>query len=267
MTKPTIYVVAGPNGAGKTTFAMSYLNEYAGCREFINADLIAAGLSPFNPDSQAFVAGRLMLQRMDALSNQRESFAIETTLAGRGYARRLKRLKDELGYIIELIFVWLPNANFAIDRVANRVRQGGHSIPEQVIRRRFDQGTRNFAIHYAPIVDRWAILDGTWYPPRPIMTNEIERTMSCDASDMEKLQTHTPNFLPELTDRNSDSPNAFFVRLESAANECSQTIIDSAQRIPVPIIVWDDGETILINSITERRIRVDAKDDWTNQMK
>ncbi|MFN3193852.1 MAG: AAA family ATPase [Aureliella sp.] len=259
-SNPSVYVIAGPNGAGKTTFAMSYLNAFAGCREFINADLIAAGLSPFNPDSQAIPAGRLMIGRIEELSRQGTTFAIETTLAGRSHAQRLSRLKSECGYEVELIFVWLPTADFAVDRVANRVRQGGHNIPEPVVRRRFDQGIANFASHYAPIADRWAILDGTWYPPSPVVLHENNQTVSFDDDAIMAIRTRTPGLLdkPPAT---SAEPTLFFDRLESSARETTQTIVASAARTPTPILVWRDGENVRINSITERRIPDHVEDD------
>ena len=259
-------MIAGPNGAGKTTFAFSYLNDIAHCREFVNADLIAAGLSPFNPDSQAIHAGRLMLRRIAELTDQRTTFAIETTLGGRGHAQRLRRLKNEFGYQVELIFVWLPTADFAVQRVANRVQQGGHGIPEQVIRRRFDQGIKNFAQHYAPIADRWAIIDGTWYPPSPTVLHENDRSMSFDESAIEAIQNHTPGLLTKSPTPRTNETNSFAAQLEAAANETTQTIVETARRIPTPILVWRDGETALINSITERRIRDDAGKDWMDQM-
>ena len=167
--KPTVFVLAGPNGAGKTTFANSYLPNFAGCREFVNADLIAAGLSPFNPESQSIAAGRLMLQRIDELIEARETFALETTLAGRAHARRLRWMKEEIGYEIELLYFWLPTADFAVKRVAIRVSQGGHNIPEAVIRRRYGLGISNFAKLYSPLANRWQILDGSWTPSLPIV--------------------------------------------------------------------------------------------------
>lgn len=263
--QPTVHVIAGPNGAGKTTFAMSYLHAFAGCREFLNADLIAAGLSPFNPDSQAIPAGRLMLGRIEELTRGRKTFALETTLAGRGHAQRLARLKHEYGYQIEIVFVWLPTADFAVDRVANRVRQGGHNIPEPVIRRRFDQGIFNFAKHYAPVADRWAILDGTWYPPSPIALHENNQTVCFDTPAIKAIQTQTPNLLDKPL-AISAKPTSFFDRLESAASETTQTIIAAAVRVPTPILVWGDGETVRINSITERRIPDHVGDDWMDQI-
>ncbi|TWU54961.1 Zeta toxin [Rubripirellula tenax] len=259
--KPTIHVIAGPNGAGKTTFAMSYLPEFAGCREFVNADLIAAGLSPFNPDSQAVAAGRLMLGRIDELARRRETFAIETTLAGRGHAQRLRKLKEQFGYTIELIFVWLPTADFAVERVANRVRQGGHNIPEPTIRRRFDQGIRNFADHYSSLADRWAILDATWYPSESSVSSELGQTVCFRESTVASMNQHTPALLANHTISNASEPTGFVQRLESAADEATRTIVETARSISTPILTWRDGATVRFNSITERRIPDDVRDD------
>ena len=137
--QPNVYIVAGPNGAGKSTFARLFLPEYADCREFVNADLIAAGLSPFNPEGRAIQAGRLMLERVEALARTRVDFGFETTLAGRGYISLLRRLKDS-GYRIHVFFLWLPSVEMALARVRDRVLAGGHSVPEEVVRRRFSRG-------------------------------------------------------------------------------------------------------------------------------
>src|SRR3954452_457766 len=125
---PTVYVIAGPNGAGKTTFATEFLPDFVACREFVNADLIAAGLSPFAPETQALRAGRLLLTRMKELSAAGQDFGFETTLAGRGYVKTLGEMKMA-GYRLVLFFLWLPTADLAVARVANRVHQGGHGVP------------------------------------------------------------------------------------------------------------------------------------------
>jgi len=155
---PKIIIIAGANGAGKTTFAREFLTNEAHCPVFVNADLIAAGLSPFQPDAVAITAGRLMLQMLDDLVAQRKSFAFETTLSGKGYAQKIK-LWRELGYYVKLIFLELPDAETAIRRVAFRVAQGGHNIPEATIRRRFVAGLRNFHELYKPLVDAWLHFD------------------------------------------------------------------------------------------------------------
>ena len=159
-----ILIIAGPNGAGKTTFARSYLPAEAQLTRFINADLIAAGLSPFDPGAAAVRAGRLMLEEIDACVKTGASFALETTLAGKGYARRIPHWRAA-GYTVTLYFLALPDAETAIARVAERVRQGGHDIPEPVIRRRFDAGRRNLDELYKPLVDAWAVYDNAASTP------------------------------------------------------------------------------------------------------
>lgn len=159
-----VLIIAGPNGAGKTTFARSFLPEDAQLPRFINADLIAAGLSPFAPQVAAVKAGRLMLDEMDEAVARSESFAFETTLAGLGYRRRI-RLWCRLGYHVSLFFLSLPDVEAAIARVATRVRQGGHDIPESVIRRRFAAGLRNFEAVYKAEVDDWALYDNAGDEP------------------------------------------------------------------------------------------------------
>lgn len=159
-----IIIIAGPNGAGKTTFARSFLPEEAQCPRFINADLIAASLSPFAPETAALKAGRLMLKEIADCVQRGESFAFETTLAGLGYVAHIKQWRAE-GYHVSLFFLSLPDTETAIARVAERVRQGGHDIPEAVIRRRFAAGLRNFEEIYKAEVDTWALLDNAGETP------------------------------------------------------------------------------------------------------
>ena len=155
-----VIIIAGPNGAGKTTFAREFLPNEAGCPVFVNADLIAAGLAPFAPETAAVQAGRLMLGELERHFAARKSFAFETTLSGRGYLRHIRRWQAG-GYRVELIFLRLATADEAVARVAQRVRQGGHHIPEAVIRRRFEAGLENLTHHYAPAVDVWALYDNS----------------------------------------------------------------------------------------------------------
>lgn len=164
MTGQKIIIIAGPNGAGKTTFARAFLPVEAQCPRFINADLIAAGLSPFAPEAAAIKAGRLMLEEISACTRRGESFAFETTLSGLGYLRHIEHWRAA-GYHISLFFLRLPDAETAIARVAERVRQGGHDIPEAVIRRRFAAGWRNFLQHYQARVDAWAVYDNAGITP------------------------------------------------------------------------------------------------------
>ena len=164
MTPPKIIIIAGPNGAGKTTFAREFLPQEAGCPVFVNADLIAAGLSPFAPERAAIQAGRLTLEAIAQHVAQRESFAFETTLSGKAYARQIPQWR-QLGYRVELFFLSLPSAEAAVQRVAERVRQGGHDIPEATIRRRFDAGKRLFVEVYQPLVDQWILYDNAGDEP------------------------------------------------------------------------------------------------------
>ena len=156
-TGKRVFVIAGPNGAGKTTFATEFLPHEADCPIFVNADLIAAGLSPFRPSRVALEAGRLVLKQVDALARQGRSFAFETTLSGRGHARRIVRWREE-GYRVKLFFLRLPTPEAAIARVAQRVT-------EAVIRRRFHAGWRNFEETYRSLVDGWAVYDNSHEVP------------------------------------------------------------------------------------------------------
>ena len=149
---PRCLIIAGPNGAGKTTFALKRLREI-GIRHFINADMIAAGLSPLEPDSQQAAAGRLFLEQIEARIVARDDFAFETTLSGRGYLRLVDRLQAE-GWIVELIYLALPAAGFSKLRVAERVAHGGHNIPASDIERRFPRSLRNLLNDYSMRVDR-----------------------------------------------------------------------------------------------------------------
>ena len=169
--KRKVIIIAGPNGAGKTTFARSFLPEEAQCPRFINADLIAAGLSPFAPEAAAVRAGRLMLEEIDSAVRRGESFAFETTLSGLGYRQRIPRWRAD-GYHVGLFFLRLPDVETAIARVATRVLQGGHDVPEDVIRRRFAAGLRNLEAHYKGEVDAWAVYDNAGDRPTLIDWSE-----------------------------------------------------------------------------------------------
>ena len=163
-----IVIIAGPNGAGKTTFAREFLPTEAACPIFINADLIAAGLAPFQPETAAFRAGRIMLQEIISNVNQSQSFAFETTLSGLTYARMIPRWQHA-GYRVKIVFLSLNHADEAIARVAMRVRQGGHSIPTKIIRRRFASGLRNFKEIYRPLVNSWQWFDNSGPFPKLLL--------------------------------------------------------------------------------------------------
>ena len=159
-TAPVLVVLSGPNGAGKSTLAPWLLRDGWGIQEFVNADEIAKGLSGFQPETVALQAGRLMWERLEELAAGRKSFAFETTLASRTYAPWIVKRRAE-GYQTRLVFIWLPSAELAIQRVTDRVRVGGHHIPDDVIRRRYAGGLRNLFELSLPLMDRWQVLDGT----------------------------------------------------------------------------------------------------------
>ncbi len=169
MAEQRVIIIAGPNGAGKTTFAREYLPLEVGITTFINADLIAAGLSPFAPELAARRAGRRLLEEIDRCGAAGISFAFETTLAGKGYAHRIGYWQS-LGFSVKLIFLQLRSVEQAMARVQLRVRQGGHSIPPEVIARRFKAGLKNFADLYRPLVDEWQTIDNGG--PGPLLISE-----------------------------------------------------------------------------------------------
>jgi len=158
--QPVCFIIAGPNGAGKTTFALEFLPREAGCPLFVNADLIASGLSPFAPGAADIRAGRLMLQEIASHVRRRENFAFETTLSGRRYAKEIPRWQ-RLGYRVKLVFLYLADVAIAIERVRVRVKQGGHRIPEDVIHRRYEAGWKNFQEVYKNLVDAWVLYDNS----------------------------------------------------------------------------------------------------------
>ncbi|MDR3176987.1 MAG: zeta toxin family protein [Desulfovibrio sp.] len=171
MEKKHIYIVAGPNGAGKTTFSKWFVSASVNFTRFVNADLIAYALSPFAWEREALQAGKLMLRQIDRLANQGESFCFETTLAGRAYARMIPQWRTK-GFAVHLMFLALPDAETAIERVAARVVQGGHYVPETVIRRRFVAGLRNFHQVYKMLVDDWMLYDASGSFPVRIAAGE-----------------------------------------------------------------------------------------------
>ncbi|MFZ6798382.1 zeta toxin family protein [Undibacterium sp. Di24W] len=160
MSQPHVIVIGGPNGAGKSTIAPMVLRDYLAVPDFVNADQIAAGLSAFNPEGAAFEAGRIMLRRLDELAASGRSFAFESNLSSRTFSVFLKRLKAQ-GYHVGLCFVWLNSAALARERVALRVKMGGHHIPSDVIERRYVRSIQNFRDLYLPLTKEWSVFDNS----------------------------------------------------------------------------------------------------------
>lgn len=183
---PNLYLLGGANGSGKTTLALKLLPSL-GCDEFVNADAIARGLSPFQPDTVAFQSGVLMMKRLRELAAKNVSFGTESTLAARGFVPFIRDCRAN-GYTFHLIYVWLPSVEMNVARVAARVRTGGHDIPEEIIRRRHEAGRRNFVELYRPLADTWRVFDnavlterliaeGGHQHPTVIYDSEVWRTI------------------------------------------------------------------------------------------
>jgi predicted ABC-type ATPase len=160
LKSPRCIIIAGPNGAGKTTFAREFLPKEASIIHFVNADLLAAGLSPLRPEAAAIAAGKLLLKELDRLAHTRMSFAFESTLSGLTYLTRLKRWKTD-GYHIQIIFLKLHSPELSLRRVATRVKQGGHDVARTDVLRRFDRGLKNFETAYKPLADLWELYDNS----------------------------------------------------------------------------------------------------------
>lgn len=170
-THSTIYVIAGCNGAGKTTFAKEFLPKEVKCLRFLNADEIARGLSPLKPSAGAVQAGRLLLKQVDECLRRRETFALESTLSGKTYIRLFQRAR-QLGYEIELHYLWLAKPSQAVDRVRQRVKMGGHHVPPGDVRRRFKRSLTHLLDDYLLMATRWAFWDGWVLPPKQLATSE-----------------------------------------------------------------------------------------------
>ncbi len=181
-----VYIIAGPNGSGKTTFAKKFLPEYAECPNFVNADLIAQGLSPFFPRAVAIKAGKLVLAQIHEFAEKKAGFGFETTLSGKSYLRLLKRLKEE-GYKIHLFFLWIPGSQLAIERIKERVLEGGHDVPAQDIRRRFKRSIVNFFELYQPLSDSWIIFNNAGITPDLIAKNQDGKLIIFDEPLFNKI--------------------------------------------------------------------------------
>jgi predicted ABC-type ATPase len=185
---PNLYIIAGCNGAGKTTASFTILPDMFDCKEFVNADEIAKGLSPFQPESVSFHAGRIMIERITALIHQGFDFALETTLTTLSYQKTIKLAKSK-GYKVTLLFFWLNDVNLAIERVKIRVNEGGHNIPKDVIRRRYYKGTANLVNIFVNLCDYWLVIDNSNRPFLFIAEGNSENeTMIYDKEKWEQIK-------------------------------------------------------------------------------
>lgn len=183
---PNLYIIAGPNGAGKTTFAKEFLPHYAKCDNFVNADLIAQGLSPFSPAAARIKAGRLLLKQIHEFAERRADFAFETTLAGKTYVSLLRRLKQR-GYVTHLFFLWIPSVDLAVARIKHRVAEGGHDVPVMDVRRRFGRSVQNFFKVYRPLLDSWTLFDNSTTRPSLIAEEKAGKLALVDAALFAKI--------------------------------------------------------------------------------
>jgi len=179
--QPNCYIIAGSNGAGKTTFATRFLPNYAACVNFINPDLIARGLSPFDPDAALAKAGRLVLERIGEMGERKADFAFETTLSGRSYARVIRDLRTN-GCRIHMFYLWIPGPELALLRIRERVQQGGHNVPDRDVRRRYGRTLDNLMNLYRPLLDTLRVFDNSTSEPRLIFEDEDGQTTVYDAN-------------------------------------------------------------------------------------
>ncbi len=225
--KQRIIMIAGPNGAGKTTFAREYLLKEAHCPDFINVDLIAAGLSPFAPDRAAIQAGRLMLSEIQRRVRKRESFAFETTLSGHGYARMIPEWRLD-GYRVRLVFLGLPDPEMAVARVAMRVKQGGHDVDQTVIRRRFGAGLDNLKDVYMQMVDKWEWYDSSGNTPYSISEARNRRS-------------------PIVRRNGSISPEARDTL--RALRRAARRALELGIQMGTPVYVWKNGKIVDLTKV------------------
>lgn len=184
--KPNVYIIAGPNGVGKTTFAREFLPLYADCKNFINADLIAQGVSPFSPESASIRAGRLMLAEIDRFGKRRIDFGFETTLSGRTHLNSIRLLRT-WGYAVHFFYLWAPDIELTLDRVHGRVLRGGHKVPEAVIRRRFARSIGNFLQQYRKLGDSWMLFNNSREKPEIIASMKGDKLSIIAAQEYEGL--------------------------------------------------------------------------------
>ena len=176
MTHKNVYIIAGPNGSGKTTFAKKFLPDYTKCQNFVNADLIAQGLSPFSTQISAIRAGRVVLEQLHYYANKNMDFAFESTLSGKTYINFFKELKRK-GYNLHLFFLWIPSPGLALSRIKDRVAEGGHDVPKQDVCRRFGRSIYNFFKFYRPLLNSWMLFDNSEPKPK-LIAEEKDRKLN-----------------------------------------------------------------------------------------
>ena len=234
---PNIYIIAGCNGAGKTTASFTILPEILKVKEFVNADSIAAGLSPFNVESVALEAGRIMLRKIQQLMEEKEDFAFETTLSTRSYTSLLKKAKTN-GYKITLLYYWLYSPDFAKQRVAKRVSKGGHNIPDEVVERRYYRGISNLLNLYMPIVDRWTVIDNMEVVPTIIARGSREEETILN-SELWNIFSNQSNF---MEDKNIYL-DEFSIKILEGMKIAMKKLVETSAKMDEELVIRDkDGQ-------------------------
>ncbi len=247
---PNLFVFAGPNGAGKTTYVRDFLQQEMCCREFVNADLIAAGLSPFDPDRAAFEAGRIMLRRLRDLATRREDFSFETTLSGYGYVPFLADLRTA-GYRIRLDFLWIPDLDITRSRIRQRVKKGGHDIPDNVQQRRFRVGIRHLAQHYRPLLHEWRLYDNTGREPHLVAREKDGVLTVIDTPRLAFIeQSASVAFMPPTPPPSLEEAPAFIPDDETrrslrAMRRAYARVVLENKAWGLPVIQWREGRGVV----------------------
>lgn len=234
---PNVYIIGGPNGAGKTTVALKLFPEVLASKEFVNADFIAKGLSAFDMESVALAAGRLMVERIHELKSRKKDFAFESTLASRFLAPFLSECKRE-HYTITLIYVWIESVEIAIERIRERVNQGGHSIPDDVVRRRFERSISNFFNLYKPLADSWRFIDNTYSKPQFIEYKDIGKSVT----------TLLPERMKTIMKSQVREPEEQYVadKIFLAAKAAVAEELDRKRKLGLPIVFGDGSKVIVM---------------------
>lgn len=245
---PDLVVIAGPNGAGKSTAAPLLIGKRLGIAEFVNADVIAAGLSAFSPETVAVEAGRIMLKRVRQLADEGKNFAFETTLASRSFAPWIARLRREHSYRFHLFYLWLPDAEMAIGRVSKRVRHGGHSVPQGDIRRRYERGLTNFFQLYSPIADSWEMHDNGSPPPRLIALRERDAPIRIgDPSLWGKIREGLRVKEKEAGYDTGIEPRVAGIPISEVMQIFERAGREAFARhkaLGIPVVIWRDGQVV-----------------------
>jgi predicted ABC-type ATPase len=248
---PDLVVIAGPNGAGKSTTAPLLIGKRLGIAEFVNADVIAAGLSAYSPETVAVEAGRIMLKRVRQLAVEGKDFAFETTLASRSFAPWIAQLRRERGYRFHLFYLWLPNADMAVSRVSGRVRHGGHSVPQDDIRRRYERGLKNFFQLYSPIADSWEMHDNGSPSPRPIAVKDSDtpirfgdRALWGKIREGLRVKERDVEYDTGIEPRVAGIPISEVMDIFSQAGRQARAM---HKALGIPVVIWRDGKVVEVS--------------------